>query len=681
MSSTAPPEEDRVISPTAASSTSASSAAGRKNLLRTIALAVGGCAAAWVLPLLFHVLHVDWLSLLLIVVGTASILRSGINVLDRLMLTTVLLLGVFITAGLLFSVWPWGLNPVPVSGTLLSVLIVVAFATGRKPTLPRRILPSDVIALGAAAYAMYELYKPLRGKSVTNQLAYMAVSEDKASHFSLFDAIHRVGGYTYFHADQASTSMDPTMARVYPPGTHYLYTMLDTYLRSDTDSGGTLGEFHRYFLYTILGYGFLVLALVWAVRWVMGPTVTGWRRTLVCAAIGAMAATGQLITAFTSGHDSATLGLALLVLTVAVVVRPPAKVREYVLIVAAALVSLAFTYNLFVVLAAGAVVAATVVYWQRIRRAPVFTAIVAAITGAIVLIPIVGPQLSGFSQTKQLQAAGGIDPMSRNVIAFGLVVTLASLLTRAGRRSPVWRVMSAQLVLATIGVAAFGKYQEHTLGETSYYYEKAAQGLFVLALVGIGGAGLMLRSAVFAEIPGKGRLRRLNRALPAVAATVAGVVLAGGIQWGEVRANDNRQAADTTYLETWAGGHRVETFGNASRQVQKRHYLDTGRPTLYFFSDRGTSNWRVTFLDSILKRKLGTMMDTVFALQEISGVDSYKPGNADSEAQVRKIEDVVRKNKGPLRLMISAEPLYNHFRQFAARNPQLDLEVVNLYIN
>src|SRR5205823_2507304 len=71
--------------------------------LRTQPARIAGLlAAAWVLPLLTHVLHADLLTLAAVVLGTASLLRAGHTLLDRLMITAALLSGVLITIGLLF---------------------------------------------------------------------------------------------------------------------------------------------------------------------------------------------------------------------------------------------------------------------------------------------------------------------------------------------------------------------------------------------------------------------------------------------------------------------------------------------------------------------------------------------------------------------------------------------------
>src|SRR5260221_5420996 len=96
-------------------------------------------AAAWVVPLLTHLLRADVVLLRVLVVATASLLTLGSTLFDRLFLAAVLLATASIPAGLLFSVWPWGLNPVPVAGGTLTVLIVAGVVLRRSPALPRRL--------------------------------------------------------------------------------------------------------------------------------------------------------------------------------------------------------------------------------------------------------------------------------------------------------------------------------------------------------------------------------------------------------------------------------------------------------------------------------------------------------------------------------------------------------------
>ncbi|MGR7000372.1 hypothetical protein ACU686_23820 [Yinghuangia aomiensis] len=190
----------------------------------------GGRAAVWggllVLVWLFafaaHALHADPLSALAVFVGTASLLRAGSALLDRFVLAAGLLGGATITAALLFSVWPWHLQPAPIAGCAMTALLAVAFATGRRPKLPRKVLWSDAVILASGAASAITLAWPVARVGFKQSLPYLtAVGQgDRLRHFSLFDAIQQVGGYGFFHSDQAREIVLPGMEANYPSGTH-----------------------------------------------------------------------------------------------------------------------------------------------------------------------------------------------------------------------------------------------------------------------------------------------------------------------------------------------------------------------------------------------------------------------------------------------------------------------------
>jgi hypothetical protein len=126
-------------------------------------------AASWAMATAFHLLRVDWLSALVVLAALASLLRRR-GVLDRILVALALLMGAGGAAGLLWSVWPWGLAPVAISGTALTALVVVAAATGRRPSLPA-FRSSDLLPpLGALRFVLTApaLERTVRGIVQTN---------------------------------------------------------------------------------------------------------------------------------------------------------------------------------------------------------------------------------------------------------------------------------------------------------------------------------------------------------------------------------------------------------------------------------------------------------------------------------------------------------------------------------
>jgi len=101
-------------------------------------LRVGGLvAAAWLGIVVVYAAGLALVLPPLLLLAVASLLRGGRTLLDRLMLATGLLLGLTCVAGLVFTIWPWGMHPVPVAGTAFTALILLAARHRRRPALPR----------------------------------------------------------------------------------------------------------------------------------------------------------------------------------------------------------------------------------------------------------------------------------------------------------------------------------------------------------------------------------------------------------------------------------------------------------------------------------------------------------------------------------------------------------------
>ncbi len=271
-------------------------------------------AAAWLLPSAAHAAHVDWLILIAAWLGIASLVRAGRLLVDRLVLAGILLAGFLIAAGLVFSVWPWGLEPVPVGGVTLSAVVLGGAISGRRPRLPRRLVPTDAVIVGAGALSWSCLNAPTAGKSFAGRLPYIAAREDMFNHYTLFDAIHRVGGYAFLNPGAIKPFMspgllNPTAMEFYPQGMHYLFALVDIFRRSDTDPGPNLGEYDRFALYNVAVLAILAAVLVWAARWIAGPGLAGWRRGFVCVVVGGLAAVGQLTTLYWQAFAAHAAGL------------------------------------------------------------------------------------------------------------------------------------------------------------------------------------------------------------------------------------------------------------------------------------------------------------------------------------------------------------------------------------
>jgi hypothetical protein len=127
------------------------------------------------------------------------------------------------------------------------------------------------------------LNAPTAGKSFAQKLPYIAAREDMFNHYTLYDTIHRIGGYTFLNLGAVKPYMspgllNPTAMEFYPQGMHYLFAVADIFLRSTTNPGTNFGEYDRFALYNTAVLAVLAAMLVWAARWIAGPGLAGWRR-------------------------------------------------------------------------------------------------------------------------------------------------------------------------------------------------------------------------------------------------------------------------------------------------------------------------------------------------------------------------------------------------------------------
>ncbi len=608
-------------------------------------------AAAWLLPLLTHALRVDWVLLVVLLLGVGSVLRAGYSLLDRLMLAGILLAGMLVAGGLLFSFWPWGLEPVPVAGTLLTVLVAVGL-TGRRPRLPARLYGSDAIIVGAGAFTAWVLLAPLAGRSLNSRLSVTTGAEDTYAHFALFDTIHRLGGYAFLHPAQAGLSLAAPTQNVYPEGSHYLYALLDIFLRSTTDPGPAAAAFSRYFDDKLVGL--VVASLV-----IVGP-LTG--------LIGA-------------DYDSETIGLALLALTVAVTARPAGRPREQVLLVAAALIALFYTYNLYGPLALLGIVAAAAVYRRRLLRHRLFTAVTWAVAAPVALLPTAIGVLSGFSATRQLGLDGGnVFGLSRSTFAGLALVIVASMATRAGRRSGAWRAVVATVGLAAAAVAILGIYESRTPGGLSpnYYFDKALIGVYVICLVGFGAAGLLLRPARSAESAAR-QPRWRTDLLPGLAAGLIAITFTTGLPWGIPAAHGS---GTPEYSKTWAyawwSGKVRSRVGPALQALDRARLLGDGKPALIVSSNSGLVNWEASFFDAVLNRDLGIIKSTFNPLLTAGTVIATGTSRKDRAALAHGIgivDKIIFIGPRHLQVIVSDRGLDTRLRLFARAHPGLGLTI------
>ncbi|WP_158708529.1 hypothetical protein [Streptomyces sp. NRRL S-244] len=582
-------------------------------------------ALSWALPLLLHALALDVVLIPVLVLAVASLIRVGGGLLDRLVVASFLLCGAVMAFGLLFSVWPWGLAPVPGTGLLLTVLSVTGWLAGRRPRIPLRLRGSDALVLATVAVVWRYFHHPLAGKSTADRLAYFATSEDRLGHFSYFDGIHHVGGYAFLHQEAAKAYMMTPAEAVYPQGTHFLMAWTDVLVKSSTDGGSGLDMTYRYLLYVLAAYALFCGALVWAARWIGGPRLRGWRAAAVCATVAAVMMSGSMAQLVAWGFDSETFGLLFLAVALALLVRPAMGRAEFVLVGSAALVSVTYVYNLYGALVGIALAAVLVVH--RRRFAPHRRLVVGALAGGalIAALPSAFSVLTKLDVAKTSNLAGPMVIPDRPVfIGCGLLALVAASLP-VNRRTGTGQMVLALVLGATTVIGVFGAWQKHTIGYYSYYFEKLTAAGLVIALISLGLVGLMLQPA--ARTTSSPLRHRAGLLLRSGLATAAALALFGNVQWGVPSGWGHPSAWYDSQMIKWARGEHENDIGPAAKTLAGRDLKGVGSPVIALYGDDTYLNLRATFLAQVLTHQAGTMV----GLYEVFNVKIGGPAAVDEK--------------------------------------------------
>ncbi|WP_162688829.1 MULTISPECIES: hypothetical protein [unclassified Streptomyces] len=564
-------------------------------------------AASWALPLLLDALALDVVLIPVLVLAIASLMRVGGGLLDRIVVAAFVLCGAVMSFGLLFSVWPWGLAPVPGAGLLLSVVSLAGWLSGRRPRIPLRLRGSDALVAGTAAVVWHYMHHPLIGKSVTERLALFITSEDRLGHFSYFDGIHHVGGYAFLHQEAARTYMMTPSEAVYPQGTHFLLAWIDVLVKSSTDGGPGVEMMNRYLLYVIGGYALLCAALVWAARWIGGPRLRGWRAAAVCATVMAVMLSGSMAELVERGFDSETAGLLFLTVGLALLVRPAMGRAEFAVVAVAALVAVTFVYNLYGALIGLALAAVLIVHRRRFarRRIPLLVFLAA---GAVVAgLPSLFSVLTKLDVSKTSNLPGPMVVPDRPVlIGCALLAVLAASLP-ANRKTGTGRMVLALVLGAATVIGLFGAWQKHTIGHFSYYFEKLAAAGLVIALISLGLVGLALLPAA-RTARGSVWSRRGGTLLRSGLATAAALALFGNVQFGVPSGWSHPSAWYGNPMLLWAKGGPKTDLGPATEALAGRDLDRAAPPLIALYSNDPYMNLQSTFLAQLLTHRAGDMV-------------------------------------------------------------------------
>lgn len=640
-------------------------------------------ASAWLFAVVAHALHVDWLDLITAWVGIAALLRVGRLLLDRLVLAGILLAGFLIAAGLVFSVWPWGLDPVPVGGCAFSTVIVAAVLSGRRLSLPKRLAPTDALIVGAGALSWYCLNAPTSGKSFAHKLPFIAAREDMFNHYTLFDTIHRVGGYTFLNLGAVKPYMspgvlNPTAMEFYPQGMHYLFAVADIFLRSNTDPGANVGEYERFVLYNAAVFAILAASIVWAARWIAGPGLAGWRAAFVCTVVGGLAAVGQLTTLYWQAFVAHAAGLVIVALAVAVCARPPRSAREQVLLLGSLIVASTFIYNLTAVMVLGMAGIAVIVYRPRLRAHWRFALLVGVPVLCVALVPYVAQMFAGFNASDKFLMWGSAQRFAKVPLVVFTLVALSPFFMRNRRRSPSWRVASLSVAWCCTLTALMCAYAYLEVGEPTYYCEKLIEGVWVVSLTCFGAVGMLLKPDVSIGT------RPVRWATSGLAVTVA-AVLVGVIPLVPTTMANGSPQQYVTWGASWQAGDITSDFSGPLTVLAKHRLLGDGVPTVFLFDDWGQTNWRVSMFNAALNHDRGVISDR--AIDEImnsNGVGTIKLPDAGAslsaadQASLANLKTLIKTAHVPLRFVVTDPEVADYLRALGTIDPALGLKVVQL---
>ncbi|MET8551969.1 hypothetical protein [Micromonospora zamorensis] len=595
--------------------------------------------ACWLVPLAAYAVHAAWLLPPLILLGTASLLRSGRSLLDRLVLALALLAGLTCAAGLLFTVWPWGLHPVPVTGLTLTVLALAAVLSRRAPRLPRPRW-SDVVSLAAAAFAAVYLATPyLRADGFGQRLNLAMIGEDNARHPALFDVIGRVGGYLFVDPDAAREQIFSGLIH-YPQGWHFITALLDGFQNpGNAPTGPALMD--HYIVWCLATFAMLALVLIWAAHHVAGP-LHPLRRLVLVLTVTALILGTELPRLLIAGYPSETLGLSLAAVLIALVVRPLHRLREQLLLVGALLIGIGFSYYLFLLPTGAMVICWLIADRRRLRTRPGTVATIGVLTAALApLIAVIGVLVAG--QSEALGAPGGAPPVETYTTLLGLGgLVVATVLVRTNLSETTWRRYLVVLTVALLFSASMAAVNLINGTQPAYYFGKTAH---LLILVFIAGTAALAR---LLPVPAQStasepRRRPITAALPAIGTatlvTLALLMGTGVIGW--TGGYFHRSGSDETWAREWVNRDRraITRPASVTAMAAKAYPAIPGTVTLVV-DKWGAQSYRESVFLSALQSTTGQTEPGIY----FSTFD-----------EPARTAEILRRTPRPLRLIVAGQ--------------------------
>ena len=647
-------------------------------------------AGAWTVPILTQLTRTDPLVAVLIVFCTGGLVKVGATIVDRLFITLALLIGLAIAGGLLFSVWPFGLQPIAVGGLGLSLLVVAYVWLGAPPpwrSWPRRMLGSDAILLLGLVTGFLVAYWPSFTTAAGNRLGFAGMTGDRLRHFSLFDTIHRYGGYTFLMQGEVKNAVDPGVLAVYPPGQHYIYALADIFLRSNVNPGNPISEMIRYNIWVSLGYGFLVASAAWAARWAAGPTLTGWRRVSLTTGVAAFLSVGVFTSAVWCTWDPQVFAMAQIALMAAICFRPPRGWRTHAALMTLLFIAICLTYELFAPFGAILAAVSLFIYRKRLLRHWKVLLAVAIVAAPMALSEYAVAHAAGLNGSSAAsQATGFTIPLSWAVLTVLGCLSVLGFAARSARRRPSAVAGLSAAVLSALAVLAMILHIEPAVLADIYYFQKLVQGWAVIMMVGAGSFGHLLRRPRLAVSGRRGFGIGLCAFLLAIGGTRS-IWWSADLTEPTVPAGDVNPgaswslSASSTWASAWMSKRYMvpDTIGPLSRLQSGRQLADHVPTIAVVFSD-ASSNVNLSLQIAVLNQDAGTMSAVIYG----ATTDQYRGLNSSAglfDAGVNgaawtktQLADLARLEAGikavgvPVRVIVVSRPLRTALENWGAQN-------------
>lgn len=615
----------------------------------------------------------------LLVVALASVLRSGSGLLDRLALAAVLLAGGVLTFGVLFSVWPWHLQPLAVGWFLSLAIVAVGALARRQPELPRELFLSDLVILGTGIGAFFEAYRPLAGLSAVSRYQYTILTLDRITHFSLFATTQRLGGYPYLHAQAARTSIRNSYEIVYPQGSHFLLAVINGFISNGHVAAGGTQDMNRYAILVLGVYAVLMAAIVWSIRWVAGAAAPESVRLLLCVAGLVVALFGPLAGLIPFAADSQLFALVFMVVASALILRPVSGPIELLALMGALLVGTFSGYNLYGLMIVFAFALALFVHRFPLRRHRWAALLILGPAAVVALMQSVLTALGSFDVSGQATIAGGHIPLSNWLVVLMAVVPIGALLSTRAGVPRLRRGYLAVLTTTLITIAVFALYQAVNGHGNSYYLAKIVSAGYVFLLPALGFLALVMSPD---PTPAASRIRivavrKIDRFPQTAFAAVSVLVVAAlvglglGQQW--LPGTEVRGASSYVPLARWSDGQQKAAVAPIYEALAESGVMDGRTPTIVVPSGNVTLNAGITFAVSGLNNCLGRMSPVMKAMAVPARSAS---GEALNGQPVSTVLAAVRVGGGTMRVVAPNASYASQLRKAAAAERGLHLTIV-----